>query len=217
MKYTIYHSLLQYSRDLQQWSSSSPQRNSGRGKGGSPPSMPDKLVQQLQQVIELFDDVILEEYSYDHKLMLRVHAETAGISSDHGSESPPNHGSLGTCDFCATDIFQSFFGAFRPKGCFFCDQQRANPFVECRKCVNSKSTETPNVGDGLLICPSCYVEGRSCKCEIMHPVQYMDFSVLLRDRNQAAQLLQQTDRNIRLRRETLREQYDVTASLFYCH
>ena len=83
--------------------------------------------------------------------------------------------------------------------------------------MESESIETPDVGDGLLICPSCYVEGRSCKCEIMHPVQYMDFAILLRDRNQAAQILQQADRNIHLRREIMREQYDITTSLFYRH
>ncbi|KAF7973410.1 hypothetical protein HWV62_15209 [Athelia sp. TMB] len=36
------------------------------------------LVQRLQQVIELFDDVILEEYSYDHKHMPRVLTGAAG-------------------------------------------------------------------------------------------------------------------------------------------
>ena len=51
----------------------------------------------------------------------------------------------------------------------------------------------------------------------MQPVQYKDFSILLRDRNQAAQILQQADLNIHLHRETLREQYDAATSFLYSH
>ena len=79
------------------------------------------LVQRLQQVIELFDDVILEEYSYDHKHMPRVHTGATGAPSDRGPASSLNHGPLGTCDFCATDILQSFFGALKRNKYFLCD------------------------------------------------------------------------------------------------
>ncbi|KAI0721127.1 hypothetical protein C8T65DRAFT_786041 [Cerioporus squamosus] len=42
------------------------------------------------------------------------------------------------CDFCGADIFQSFF--------------------ECQRC-RGEDEEKAHIGDGLLICPACYVEG----------------------------------------------------------
>jgi hypothetical protein len=76
-----------------------------------------------------------------------------------------------TCDFCSSDVFQSFF--------------------ECRNCGSHHGSPTHGpqsevgLGDGLIICPSCYVEGRSCKCEVMTPVQCRPFDVLLRLRRRA--------------------------------
>lgn len=69
------------------------------------------------------------------------------------------------CDFCGADLFQSFF--------------------ECPTC-NDDHKGAEEVGNGILICPSCYVEGRTCRCGTMEPVQCRSFNALLEARNDAA-------------------------------
>lgn len=66
------------------------------------------------------------------------------------------------CDFCGADIFQSFF--------------------ECRKCVRSSEGDKLSIGDGLLICPSCYVTGRTCRCGHMQAAQVRPFEDLFQAR-----------------------------------
>jgi hypothetical protein len=72
-----------------------------------------------------------------------------------------------TCDFCGADVFQSFF--------------------ECMSCTSQSHIiyEEMKVGDGIVICPLCYIEGRSCKCGVMKPTQYRPFGDLLRTRDDA--------------------------------
>lgn len=72
------------------------------------------------------------------------------------------------CDFCGADIFQSFF--------------------ECRACAGLTGQST-QPGDGTLICPACYVEGRSCECDSMEPVQCRPLDVLIAARNRATEVL----------------------------
>lgn len=71
-----------------------------------------------------------------------------------------------TCDFCGADIFQSFF--------------------ECGTCNTEDGNEAAG---GILICTGCYVEGRTCLCGVMDPVQLRPFQSLLADRNHAARIL----------------------------
>ena len=77
-----------------------------------------------------------------------------------------------TCDFCTCDVFQSFF--------------------ECQNCVDRSELEEAHEiapGHGLIICPSCYVDGRVCECGRMTPTQYHRFEELLSDRDRAVQVL----------------------------
>ena len=64
------------------------------------------------------------------------------------------------CDICGADIFQGFF--------------------ECRRCV-----EVDSVEGGYTVCPGCYAEGRSCKHQIMQPMQRRPFKSLLNTRKEA--------------------------------
>ncbi|KAJ7046936.1 hypothetical protein C8F04DRAFT_214948 [Mycena alexandri] len=70
------------------------------------------------------------------------------------------------CDFCGGDIFQSFF--------------------ECRSCVDPP--RPAKHGAGLIICPGCYVEGRTCHCEVMAPVQCRPIDKLFDTRKRAVDL-----------------------------
>jgi len=65
------------------------------------------------------------------------------------------------CDCCAADIFQAY--------------------LECHKCSSSS--------EPYVICPMCYVEGRSCTCRVMTPCSVRDWQDLISVRNTAAQLL----------------------------
>ena len=93
--------------------------------------------------------------------------------TDHNNASQQQDNPRVTCDFCDTDVFQSFF--------------------ECKECIPDE--DDPARGDpsdeldGLIICPQCYVEGRTCRCGVMTPTQYRGFSQLLLDRNNAMSVL----------------------------
>lgn len=103
-----------------------------------------EAIDTLRELIPLLDEIFTAEYDPDH----------ASIQRYTGSQIP-------VCDFCAADIFQSFF--------------------ECRYCANT---------DGAYqLCACCYVEGRNCICRGLQPVQRFSLDTLLDQRNQAAALV----------------------------
>lgn len=121
-------------------------------------------------------------------------ADSSNKSSDCFTPSTTEGISRVTCDFCDTDVFQSFF--------------------ECRKCVVPPVDEAMETGtahevhgDGLVICPSCYVEGRTCRCEIMQPTQCRPFNELLCDRNMAMKVLEQVEKSRTRKYMILTERY----------
>ncbi|KAI0374859.1 hypothetical protein BV20DRAFT_397091 [Pilatotrama ljubarskyi] len=160
---------------------------------------------KLKRLVQLFDEVLRAEFVSTHAKLEHIFrsdtsagwgltassstSSSAEKSTDEGSSSgglklflqPPTAPSDRrendklkeraascnlACDFCGADIFQSFF--------------------ECKQCRTPEPGVMPQVGDGLLLCAACYVEGRICECEEMEPVQCRPFEVLLSDRNLAA-------------------------------
>ena len=78
---------------------------------------------------------------------------------DHGLlDSADIRQDLLTCSFCGSCLFLSSF--------------------YCNGC--SEVTSEP-----MLICPGCYVEGRSCHCDTMRAVRLGDFRGALQGRNNA--------------------------------
>ena len=75
-----------------------------------------------------------------------------------------------SCDFCGADIFQSFF---------ICGSSCTPPASEGGE------------GDNIMVCPMCYVEGRSCPCDRMQPAQVpiRPLTDLITQRNAAAKTL----------------------------
>jgi hypothetical protein len=212
VKYTIYHTLLRYTRDLQKYTpllSSSAAHDSRLPVSSSrdePPALSAsesrnklRLGKALRRLIDLFDDVLVEDFCKDHDQMPHVtthvaSADSSNKSSDCSTPSTIEGISHVTCDFCGTDVFQSFF--------------------ECRKCVVSPADEAMETGtthevrdDGLVICPSCYVEGRTCRCEIMQPMQCRPFNELLRDRKIAMKVLEQVENGQTQKHVILTERY----------
>ena len=149
-------------------------------------------MRKLKALLSLFDHVLREEFTEFHSLLMRLNEkllktgtksvsptslfddEVPRTSVEKSSNSCPiirlkgNTSNL-ACDFCGADIFQSFF--------------------ECRLCGNKDKEK--ELGDGILICPSCYVEGRTCRCRSMDAVQCRSFDILLEARNNAAAIFTQ--------------------------
>ncbi|KAF8831187.1 hypothetical protein HHX47_DHR1000231 [Lentinula edodes] len=71
-----------------------------------------------------------------------------------------------SCDFCGADIFQSF--------------------LECQDCFSLGDL----VRDPCTICPGCYAEGRSCRCQSMRPKQLQPLDNILQERNKVIEGLQ---------------------------
>lgn len=185
----MYRALCRYTSELQ-----SPLPNeTPDGITESKSSIRDKL----KALLPLFDHVLQEEYSKDHALLSRVNEEIrqpptrapppSQLFKDSGLNASPTRMALGqrpiynhldqtshfACDFCGADLFQSFFE---------CSS-------DCVTADNPVDTNHNSTGSGLLLCPSCYAEGRTCKCGTMEPIQYQSFDILLGARANAAALL----------------------------
>ncbi|KAH9854204.1 hypothetical protein C2E23DRAFT_726895 [Lenzites betulinus] len=161
---------------------------------------------KLKRLVQLFDEVLRDEYASRHADLghvLRSEPSTGLrlVSTPVASSSSPQLASSSratitfrpprepdadcenpraqdrtascnfACDFCGADIFQSFF--------------------ECNSCPREDGSVTVQrrPGDGILICPTCYVEGRNCDCADMVPMQCRPFDMLLSDRNEAARVV----------------------------
>ena len=114
-------------------------------------------------LLELFREIILDEYHPDAEFLDHVvHDFNHNV---YDTEGYPTF----SCDFCGSDIFISFF---------------------CCKCCSLSAESSSGVSDGLHICPGCYAEGRSCRCErLMNPVQCWPLEILYADYNRAVQAL----------------------------
>ena len=75
--------------------------------------------------------------------------------------SPQLADEIHTCDFCGADIFQNYF-----------------------QCLGEKQGE-----EDFIVCPGCYVEGRTCACQKMEERERQSFDVLLNARWDAIQAL----------------------------
>lgn len=119
------------------------------------------LAYDLKQLLDLFDDVLAQDFTAQH------------ASLPHVSQSGSTYSDDIACDFCGADVFQSFF--------------------ECDKCIPPPSSDNSGVlllGCGLVLCPSCYVEGRSCRCGVMQPVQCRVIGDLFKSRDNAAKAIE---------------------------
>lgn len=147
-------------------------------------SKPDSsIINSLHSLLTAFDYIITEEFHPLHEqfptpvLNAQQEAEaewgTAPLlgSSTDDQDTAPSHDWHYTCDFCSADIFQSFF--------------------ECKKCSDNPSDQTC----GFVICPTCCVEGRACKCGNMFPGKLQSFDEIIAHRNAAADVLRKFNRN----------------------
>jgi hypothetical protein len=123
----------------------------------------NQAANDVQKLLELFREVILEEYYPDAEILNHVIKDFKHNVYD--TEDYPAF----SCDFCGSDIFVSFF---------------------CCKHCSLLAKNTSTISDGLHICPGCYVEGRSCGCgALMEPVQCWPLRILYGDYNRAVRAL----------------------------
>ncbi|KAJ7709768.1 hypothetical protein B0H17DRAFT_237638 [Mycena rosella] len=163
IKSTIYHTLLQTIRTGSNLLGKQPKTNATPGSRNAIASTSQKdLPDTLLRLLLLFDSILIDEYSEETSSMQTL---TPAVSQP--SEMDAEDDAIGqlTCDFCGCDVFQSFF--------------------ECRACVDGG---TADPGAGFILCSGCYVEGRTCHCETMVPMQCRSFSELLETRSRALDL-----------------------------
>ncbi|OCH88258.1 hypothetical protein OBBRIDRAFT_734811 [Obba rivulosa] len=194
VKSLLHRTLLQYTTELEEILARTSDSPSGSSRGDSAVDLTKQSARlsDLETLIQLFEELLCEEYTKSHASLSQIIHSTRGwavvpgpmraagttlilrppstipgtLADDHGDKQSYNF----ACDFCGADMFQSFF--------------------ECRDCVLVQDVDAVlGNGDGLLICAPCYVEGRSCLCEEMEPVQCRPFGDLLRDRNRAAEAI----------------------------
>lgn len=76
----------------------------------------------------------------------------------------------------------------KPLGCDFCGGNLfLSAFLCAGKCGIDEITHSQNVT--LAVCPTCFVEGRTCLCGKMTPVRLGSFSFALQARNLAAAII----------------------------
>ncbi len=127
----------------------------------------------LKKLMDLFDKILREEYpgsDWESKESTLAHALPLCIET---SESSYNL----SCDFCGSDIFLSGFECKSPDTCTSLNPLRVDP-----DCGTSSS-------DACILCPGCYVEGRTCPCGLMQPIFYRSYQVLVEERNKAARVV----------------------------
>ncbi|KAJ7741546.1 hypothetical protein DFH07DRAFT_53923 [Mycena maculata] len=163
VKHTIYHTLRKTNQKVSVLLAKQSENLAGSKNAAASSSQKDMRTHLtiLHCLISLFDSILIDEYSKETKGMPKLVASSP-FSANGGDDSEA--GQL-TCDYCGADVFQSFF--------------------ECRSCVDGGSAEA---GAGFVVCPGCYVEGRSCQCEAMEPMQYRPFADLLAVRGKAVDL-----------------------------
>ena len=176
-----------------------------------------RLLNTLSDLLDCFDFVLREDYYPEHSSLPTILREPGDEPPKASSlaarsqrprratreeldppEEPPTDDSCNlSCDFCGADIFQSFFQCYRcsPEGdlCDYSitdarDDDDADDVDDEHMTVLSRR-KAPTLGDGLILCPGCYAEGRTCKCGVMHAAQCRSFSTLMKARNDAATAL----------------------------
>ncbi|KAJ3568645.1 hypothetical protein NP233_g5586 [Leucocoprinus birnbaumii] len=120
------------------------------------------MAQQLKEVLGLYDYILKQEYSNKGSSLVGMKDEANSINTDSGALKLADE--MQTCDFCGADIFQSYF--------------------ECR----GKSPVRPDEA-GFIICPGCFVEGRTCACRDMRERERQSFNILFNARWNAIQAL----------------------------
>ena len=73
-----------------------------------------------------------------------------------------------------------------PQLCAFCGGELFRSGFSCAgQCKRNQSPP----GDGIILCASCYVDGRTCECAVMAPCRLQPLSELLKFRDNVCRLL----------------------------
>lgn len=126
---------------------------------------------KLLSLVHVFDKILKEEDPGQKESEIPVYQPLLSNPCRPSSSSSSATQDPGlTCDFCGADIFYGFF--------------------DCEKCAAGDEQE-----ESIVICPGCYVEGRTCKCSEMMPKVLRPFADLCADRERARDSLQRACRD----------------------
>ncbi|PSR76049.1 hypothetical protein PHLCEN_2v8711 [Hermanssonia centrifuga] len=178
---------------------------------------------RLHTLIAVFDFVLLGEYHSKHADLPTILSDRTGLPRsshdnprDHSSKRQPRLSAKArdiqtdisrwqpsacnlSCDFCGADIFQSFFE---------CQYLCASRYDHHDGNEGDRITFSgdPFLGNGVLLCPTCYVEGRTCTCGKMKAVQCRPFDTLVLARNEAVDVVNAT---LNFLADSTLDRYDV--------
>ncbi|KAF8212090.1 hypothetical protein K438DRAFT_1567794 [Mycena galopus ATCC 62051] len=158
VKATIYHTLLQMSETVSNLLCAQPEHSTDSRNAIASTSQKDMLTQ--------LDALRRTLLLFDSILIEEYSTEAPNMRKLAELETKDEQIEQITCDFCGGDIFLSFF--------------------ECRSCVNGPRRAEP--GAGFIVCPGCYVEGRTCACQVMCPMQCRHPDKLFQARARAVDL-----------------------------
>jgi hypothetical protein len=85
---------------------------------------------------------------------------------------------------------------FNGESCDFCGACLWFCAMRCTSCIKPLDDASPEMHHAFLLCPACYVDGRSCPCKVMEPVQTGSFQELLDLENKAVELLNLEHENL---------------------
>ncbi|KAM6500372.1 hypothetical protein JOM56_003386 [Amanita muscaria] len=131
-----------------------------------------KHIEFLRRLLSLYDDILDDERPHPGA-DLRYICDSSKPSPRNIDNPQDIEEDRIVCDFCSADIFQSFF--------------------ECNHCIVENGTAES--GGACVICPRCYVDGRTCKCGNMVAMQCRQFQILEDIRTAAVEVLGKRSQN----------------------
>ncbi len=229
VKYILYRSLLQFTAQLkagppsQYIDQATSADSSSTETAFGPREYVKTTAHRLHTLIAVFDFVLLGEYHSKHADLPTILSDRTGLPRsnhdnprDHSSRRQPRLSAKArdiqtdisrwqpsacnlSCDFCGADIFQSFFE---------CQYLCASRYDHHDGNEGDRITFSgdPFLGNGVLLCPTCYVEGRTCTCGKMKAVQCRPFDTLVLARNEAVEVVNAT---LNLLADSTLDLYDV--------
>lgn len=185
------------------------------------PIAPDliNLTTELKTLVALLDFVLHEEFVERHQSLRPLEKRSANVNIGSSAKLtitvPPMRQMRRNAENSSLVLpsLAAAAGSSRPEienfACDFCHADIFITFFECLRC--REDSEDSRLGSGLILCPTCYVEGRICACGSMNTRQCRPFSEYLNERNKAAKVynsvIQETEALA-----FLTDEYDV---LFY--
>lgn len=93
---------------------------------------------------------------------------------------------------------QDFGATAKPLSCAFCGGEVFLKLFSCKNTCVRNSTVDPTPANIISICPSCYVDGRTCLCGDMTPFRLQPITPMVTLRDEVATWLRRRSKDVLL-------------------